>query len=56
MSYYLFCCDLFYHLRTVSILGMHFNNSNLALCKIYLYIIISKMSDIFMCYIYTIEE
>jgi hypothetical protein len=58
MNYYLFCCDLLYHLCTVWFLGIEFhsNNSNLVLCKIYLYTIISKMSEIFMCYIFNIEE
>jgi hypothetical protein len=29
---------------------------NMILCNIYLYSIISKMSEIFMCYIFTTEE
>jgi hypothetical protein len=32
------------------------NKDNSVLYKIYLYNIISKMSEIFMCYIFTIEE
>jgi hypothetical protein len=32
------------------------NKDNSILYKIYLYTIISKMSEIFMCYIFTIEE
>jgi hypothetical protein len=34
----------------------YINYDNPVLCKIYLYAIISKMLEIFMCYIFTMEE
>jgi hypothetical protein len=37
-------------------LGIYQLKTNSVLCKIYQYTIISKMSKIFMCYIFIIEE